>query len=78
MPVMDGFEVLERMSVAVPKVTSSVVVMTSAMLDGTDRRRLRRPYFSSSKTTQQNGISKHASFATSAISRWRLKREKKV
>jgi signal transduction histidine kinase len=40
MPVMDGFEFLERMSAAVPKVTSSVVVMTSAMLDGSDRRRL--------------------------------------
>jgi signal transduction histidine kinase len=40
MPVMDGYEFLERMSVAVPKVTSSVVVMTSAMLHGKDRRRL--------------------------------------
>jgi CheY-like chemotaxis protein len=40
MPVMDGFEFLERMSVAVPKATSSVVVMTSTMLDGTGRRRL--------------------------------------
>jgi signal transduction histidine kinase/CheY-like chemotaxis protein len=40
MPVMDGFEFLERMSVADPKVTSSVVVMTSAMLNGIDRRRL--------------------------------------
>jgi signal transduction histidine kinase len=40
MPVMDGFEFLEQMSVAAPKVTSSVVVMTSAMLDGIDRHRL--------------------------------------
>jgi len=40
MPVMDGFEFLERMSVAVPEVTSRVLVMTSAKLNGTDRRRL--------------------------------------
>lgn len=40
MPVMDGFEFLQRLSVAVPKVTSSVVVTTSAILDANDRRRL--------------------------------------
>jgi signal transduction histidine kinase len=40
MPVMDGFEFLERMSIAAPGFSASVVVMTSAMLDGIARRRL--------------------------------------
>jgi signal transduction histidine kinase len=40
MPVMDGYEFLKRMSVADPKIASRVVVMTSTMLDGMDRRRL--------------------------------------
>jgi signal transduction histidine kinase/CheY-like chemotaxis protein len=63
MPVMDGFEFLERMSVAAPKVTSSVVVMTSAVLDGLDRRRLAK----SASILRKDALSK--STLLSAIAR---------
>jgi CheY-like chemotaxis protein len=40
MPVMDGFEFLEKMNINFPQVNSAVIVMTSAVVEASDRRRL--------------------------------------
>lgn len=42
MPSMDGFELIERMAKLDPPVRSRIIVMTSAVLDSAERRRLNR------------------------------------